>query len=143
MPFRNRIALVTGGASGIGRALCQELARRGASIVVADIQFEGAREVASGINAAGGRAEAVYLDVTGEEEVRNLVDQTVLRWGRLDYIFNNAGIGVGGEVRDLALDHWRRAIDVNLWGVIYGSVGAYRVMLGQTSGHIVNIASLA
>jgi NAD(P)-dependent dehydrogenase (short-subunit alcohol dehydrogenase family) len=141
--FHSQAAIVTGGASGIGRALCEELARRGAVVVVADINCEGARSVAAGIAANGGRAEAALLDVTRAEDVQRIVDDTVRAHGRLDYMFNNAGIGVGGEVRDLTLDHWRKSIDINLWGAIYGTTAAYAAMLRQGSGHIVNTASAA
>jgi NAD(P)-dependent dehydrogenase (short-subunit alcohol dehydrogenase family) len=141
--FHNQIAIVTGGASGIGRALCEELASRGAIAVVADIDGAGARAVASAIAANGGRATAAPLDVTRAENVERLVEETVRAHGRLDYMFNNAGIGVGGEVRDLTLDHWRKCIDVNLWGVIHGATAAYAAMLRQGSGHIVNTASAA
>lgn len=143
MSFRNKIAVVTGGASGIGRALCEELARGGSLAVVADINFEGAQAVAHAIGASGGRAIAAHLDVTRADDVQSLVNDIVGEHGRLDYIFNNAGIGVGGEVRDLSLDHWRKAIDINLWGVIYGTTAAYTAMVKQGSGHIVNIASAA
>jgi NAD(P)-dependent dehydrogenase (short-subunit alcohol dehydrogenase family) len=141
--FQNQIAIVTGGASGIGRALSEELARRGALAIAADINFEGAKAVASAIAASGGRASAAHLDVTHAEDVQRLVDDTVRDYGRLDYMFNNAGIGVAGEVRDLTLDLWRQAIDINLWGVIYGTSAAYPAMLRQASGHIVNTASAA
>jgi NAD(P)-dependent dehydrogenase (short-subunit alcohol dehydrogenase family) len=141
--FHNQIAIVTGGASGIGRALCQELARRRAMAVVADIDYEGAQAVASAIAANGGRATAAPLDVTRAEDVQRLVEETVRTHGRLDYMFNNAGIGVGGEVRELTLDHWRKCIDINLWGVIHGATAAYTAMLRQGSGHIVNTASAA
>lgn len=141
--FHNKVAIVTGGASGIGRALCEELARRGAVAVVADINFEGAQTVASAIVANGGRATAAPLDVTRAADVERLVEDTVRAHGRLDYMFNNAGIGVGGEVRDLTLDHWRKCVDINLWGVIYGTTAAYAAMLRQGSGHIVNTASAA
>jgi NAD(P)-dependent dehydrogenase (short-subunit alcohol dehydrogenase family) len=141
--FHNQVAIVTGGASGIGRALCEELAHRGAMAVVADIDGEGARAVASAIAAKGGRATAAPLDVARAEEVERLVDETVRAHGRLDYMFNNAGIGVGGEVRELTLDHWRKCIDINLWGVIHGATAAYAAMLRQGSGHIVNTASAA
>jgi NAD(P)-dependent dehydrogenase (short-subunit alcohol dehydrogenase family) len=143
MALHNQVAIVTGGASGIGRALCEELARQGAVAVVADINAEGAQAVAASIAAQGGRAVAAPLDVTRAEDVERLVEETVRDHGRLDFMFNNAGIGVGGEVRNLSLDHWRKAIDINLWGVIYGTAAAYAAMLRQGSGHIVNTASAA
>ena len=141
--FEGQVAIVTGGASGIGRALCEELGSRGALVVVADINLEGAQGVASALAANGARAEAARLDVTRAEDVERLVADTVRAHGRLDYMFNNAGIAVGGEVRDLSLDDWRKAIDVNLWGVICGNASAYTAMLRRGSGHIVNIASAA
>lgn len=140
MAFNAQVAIVTGGASGIGRALCEELARRGAIVVVADINYAGAQSVAAAI---GGKARAAALDVTNAQDVERLVEDTIRAEGRLDYMFNNAGIGVGGEVRDLSLDDWRTAVDINLWGVIYGTTAAYAAMMRQGSGHIVNTASAA
>jgi NAD(P)-dependent dehydrogenase (short-subunit alcohol dehydrogenase family) len=140
--FQDKVAIVTGGASGIGRALCQELGQRGAAVIVADINDEGAEQVASAITAKR-QAEAVHLDVSQEESVQNLIDETASEHGRLDYIFNNAGIGIGGEVRDLNLEDWRTVIDVNLMGVLYGTTIAYKLMVQQGFGHIVNTASLA
>ncbi len=141
--FKDKIAIVTGAASGIGRALAEELARRAAIVTLADINYEGAHRVAEEINAKGGRARAVLLDVSSAEDVERLVRETVSDRGRLDYIFNNAGIGVGGEAYEIDLHHWQRIIDINLLGVIYGMKAAYRVMIEQGSGHIVNTASLA
>jgi len=141
--FSGKTAIVTGGASGIGRALCRELAKAGADVTAADINEAGVQEVAEGIRKTGGRARAVKLDVTDEPAVRALVEKTAADQGRLDYMFNNAGIGIGGEVQDMSLDHWRRIVDVNLWGVLYGTLAAYRVMIRQGSGHIVNTASSA
>jgi NAD(P)-dependent dehydrogenase (short-subunit alcohol dehydrogenase family) len=141
--FKDKVAIVTGGASGIGRALCEELGRRGAAVVPADINAEGAAEVASVIKAAGGRARPARVDVSQAAQVQKLVDDTVSEHGRLDYIFNNAGVAVLGDMRDMEVEHWRRALDVNLWGVIHGTMSAYRVMVGQGSGHIVNTASAA
>jgi len=141
--FQDKTAIVTGGASGLGRALCEVLGKCGADVIVADINLEGAKNAAEGMGRSGARAEAVLLDVTIEEDVRDLVEKTVAEKGRLDYMFNNAGIGVSGEVQDIGLDQWRRIVDINLWGVIYGSLSAYRVMIKQGHGHIVNIASAA
>jgi NAD(P)-dependent dehydrogenase (short-subunit alcohol dehydrogenase family) len=139
--FNGKIAIVTGGASGIGRALCEALARSGAVAIVADLDLDHAREVAAALAGATGRLEAAEVDVTRVESVQALVDGVVARHGRLDFMFNNAGIAVAGEIRDIELEHWRRVIDVNLWGVIYGSRAAYTLMLRQGYGHIVNLAS--
>ncbi len=141
--FKDKVAIVTGGASGIGRALCEEMARYGARLIVADLNAAGATEVAAAIVASGGNAQAAPLDVADADAVQRLVADTVAQHQRLDLIFNNAGIGVGGEVRDLELDHWRKIIDINMLGVIYGIHAAYPVMLKQGFGHIVNTASLA
>lgn len=141
--FQNKVAVVTGGASGIGQALCEELARRGAAVVVADIDSQRAQHVASAIAAQGGRAESAEVDVADVKQMETLVAQTVSRHGQLDYFFNNAAIGVVGELRDLVPEHWRRPVDVNLLGVGYGTMAAYIVMVRQGSGHIVNVASLA
>ena len=141
--FQDKVAIVTGGASGIGQALCEHLGRKGAVVVVADINRKGVEQVASAITEAGGRAFAACLDVTRAEDVQKLVDKRIAENGRLDYMFNNAGIAITGDVRDMNLDQWRRIIDVNLMGVVYGTTAAYSVMHGQGFGHIVNTASLA
>ena len=122
--FRDKTAIVTGGASGIGKGLSEELGKYGAYVVVADLNGEEARNVAKSLMTAGGRAEAVTLDVTNEEDVRRLIDETAAKGGKLDYIFNNAGIGIGGEVRDMDLDHWERIVDLNQWGVVFGTLAA-------------------
>ncbi len=142
-PFQGAVALVTGGASGIGRALCEELARRGVAVVVADLNADGAAAVAAAITASGGKASAAGLDVRRADEVERVYSEAAAAHGRLDYVFNNAGLSTVGEVRDLDLAHWRKVVDVNLMGVIHGVHTAYRIMTAQESGHIVNTASLA
>jgi len=136
--YTGKVAIVTGGASGIGRAVCEALGRAGAIVVVADVNLTGAQRVAEAIG-----AQAVGVDVADAEAVERLVQATVAQHGRLDFMFNIAGICVVGELQDLTADHWRRIIQVNIFGVIYGATAAYRVMLKQGSGHIVNMASLA
>ena len=142
-PFKDKIAIVTGGASGIGRALCNELGVRGSVVIVADINMAGAQEAATAICQRGGQAYARHADVSDKGSVDRLVENTIAEHQRLDYMFNNAGISVTGDARDLHLEHWRRVIDVNLWGVIHGTTAAYAIMLGQGAGHIVNTASMA
>jgi NAD(P)-dependent dehydrogenase (short-subunit alcohol dehydrogenase family) len=141
--MRDRIAIVTGGASGIGRALCLELGRRGAQVTVTDIDAEAAKAVAGQIAANGGKAAGRRLDVTDAAEVKRLIDEVAAREGRIDLLFNNAGIGIGGEAQYLSLEDWRRLLEVNLFGVIHGVHAAYPLMVAQRSGHIVNTASIA
>lgn len=137
-----RVAIVTGGASGIGAALCRQLVQRGAHVVVADIDAPLAESVAKELSATGRRqAEAAALDVRDAVAVKALVDGVAGRHGRLDAMFNNAGIGMGGDIRELTIAHWDRTIDVNLRGVIHGVAAAYAVMAEQGFGHIINTAS--
>jgi NAD(P)-dependent dehydrogenase (short-subunit alcohol dehydrogenase family) len=142
-PFQNAVAVVTGGASGLGRALCEEMGRRGAIVVVTDLQEAACREVADGITAAGGRTSAAALDVRDPAAFERLLDDTIATHGRLDYVFNNAGMAAAGEAQTIPLDLWHKVMDVNLWGVIHGATAAYARMVRQGSGHIVNVASLA
>ena len=141
--FENAVAIVTGGGMGLGEALCEELGRRGATVVVADIDGEAARQVAGRLEQSGAPARAVWLDVANEAEVAKLIESTAADYGRVDYMINNAGIAIGGDSRDLSMQQWRRVLDVDLLGVVYGTVHAYRVMARQGHGHIVNISSLS
>ena len=141
--FAGATAIVTGGASGIGRALAEELAKRGGEVILADLQVDLAEKVASEIRASGGKAKAVKTDVTDFLAMERLVKEAFERTGRLDYIFNNAGIGIGGPVHLYGIEDWNQIIDVNLGGVINGIQAAYRVMIAQGFGHIINTASMA
>ena len=136
-------AIVTGGASGIGCALAVELARRGCEVVLADLQIEMAQDVAAQIQNSGGRAKAVKLDVTDFPALERLVRETVKSSGRLDYIFNNAGIAIGCTANHYSIEDWNKIIDVNFRGVVHGIQAAYKVMIEQGFGHIVNMASIA
>jgi NAD(P)-dependent dehydrogenase (short-subunit alcohol dehydrogenase family) len=140
--FRDRVAIVTGGASGIGRAIGAELSRYGARVVLADIDGEAAEKAAASMpNPATVRG--VRADVTDAAAVERLVGDTAREHGRLDFLFNNAGIVTFGEVRDMTLADWNAMIDVNLRGVVHGVAAAYPLMIRQGSGHIVNTASAA
>jgi NAD(P)-dependent dehydrogenase (short-subunit alcohol dehydrogenase family) len=142
-PRGNRSAIVTGGASGIGRALAEELARAGVYVVLADRQVDLAEQVAVGIRAHGGAGIASELDVRDPDRFRAVVQTTVAEAGCLDYLFNNAGIAVAGEMRDYNLEDWQDVFDVNLRGVWHGILAAYPLMIEQGFGHIVNTASLS
>lgn len=137
--FKNKTALVTGGASGIGRALCELLGQSGAVVSVADIDIDGARRVASSI--PGGKA--IRADVAKSDEVESMILETASDRGRLDFLFNNAGIANFGDARDLGLEHWRRIIEVDLMGVVHGCITGYKLMVKQGFGHIANTASIA
>lgn len=140
----SRTAIVTGGASGIGAALARALVTRGDSVVIADLDSSTASDVAADLNRQGpGRARAEALDVRDAEAVQSVVEEAHRRDGRLDLMFNNAGIGIGGAVEEFALSHWDRVIDVDLRGVVHGVAAVYPLMLRQGHGHIVNTASVA
>ena len=141
--YRDKIAIVTGAASGIGLALCQQLARRGALVTLVDVDGAPLAKAAEALASAGMRARAAVVDVTDRDAVEQLVESAVSEFGRLDLLVNNAGIGVGGEARDLAYADWKEVIDVNLFGVIHGVAAAYPLMVRQGCGHIVNVASVA
>jgi NAD(P)-dependent dehydrogenase (short-subunit alcohol dehydrogenase family) len=140
----SRVAIVTGGASGIGRALGAALVARGDRVVLADVDGAAAEEAAERLRAGGpGTATAAAVDVRDADAVASLVTGTAARLGRLDLLFNNAGIGIGGPAEELSPAHWDRTVDVNLRGVLHGVQAAYPLMLRQGYGHIVNTASLA
>jgi NAD(P)-dependent dehydrogenase (short-subunit alcohol dehydrogenase family) len=141
--YSGAVAIVTGGASGIGRALSEALAQRGAIVVIADRQADLAEETAARIRGVNGKAAAAAVDVTDFDAMDRLVQQVVLEQGRLDYFFNNAGIGIGGEVRDYQIQDWRDVFAVNIGGVANGVQAAYPVMVRQGFGHIINTASMA
>lgn len=141
--FEGAVAIVTGGASGIGKSLGEELATRGCEVVLADRDLAGAQAVASSIASAGGTATAAALDVTDADALESLVTSTAQRCGRLDYMFNNAGIALNGRFEDFGLEHWERIVSVNFMGVVHGTRAAQRCMAAQGFGHIINTASFA
>lgn len=143
-PFDGKVALITGGASGIGRALSRELSRAGATVVVADRNGPAAQAEAAYLSERGARAEAIAVDVSDGGAVERAVDDVWSRLGRIDYLFNNAGIGgPAAEFQEISLEDWRRVLGVNLMGVVHGAHAVYPRMIRRGSGHIVNTASIA
>lgn len=138
-----KVALITGGASGIGAAIAAKLAEGGAEVWIADRQASMGEELATQLRARGAKAHAVELDVRSFPAFERAVADVIETSGQIDFLFNNAGIGIGGEIDSFTIDDWNNIIDVNLRGVINGIQAAYPVMIKQGSGHIVNTASLA
>jgi NAD(P)-dependent dehydrogenase (short-subunit alcohol dehydrogenase family) len=139
-----RVAVVTGAASGIGRALAVAFAAAGSAVVVADLDRDEAEVVAAAIRSAGGEAEPVRVDVSDAAAVDQLAATTLERFGRVDVLCNNAGVSTFNLLRDQTLDDWRWVFGVNLWGVIHGLQSFVPIMRSQgTPAHIVNTASIA
>jgi meso-butanediol dehydrogenase / (S,S)-butanediol dehydrogenase / diacetyl reductase len=144
MRFEGKVALVTGGASGIGLATADRLSREGATVVIADIDAAGGERAAAELTARGpGRAGFIATDVTDESSVARLVDETVRSHGRIDVLFNNAGIFEPGEIHEVEAAAWDRQLAVNLRSVYLVSRRVVPVMLAQGGGAIVNNASVA
>jgi NAD(P)-dependent dehydrogenase (short-subunit alcohol dehydrogenase family) len=136
-----KTAVITGGASGIGEATARRFVAEGARVVVADIQVDAGRAV---VGSLGDAARFHVCDVTDEDQVAAAVDLAVSTWGRLDVMFNNAGIiGAVGPVAETTRDAWLKTIDVLLNSVFYGSKHAARVMVPQGSGSIIATSSIA
>lgn len=137
------MAIITGGASGIGRAVSEELVKRGCEVIIADLQGDLSEEIALKLRLSGGKTTAVETDVTSYHALERLVRETVERTGRLDYIFNNAGVGIGGNVNHFGIEDWNYIVKVNLMGVVNGIQAVYKIMAEQGFGHIVNTTSMA
>jgi NAD(P)-dependent dehydrogenase (short-subunit alcohol dehydrogenase family) len=144
MRFEGRVALVTGGASGIGLASARRLLEEGATVVIADLDGAAGERAVDGLRAEGHEpVEALAADVSASADVRSLVDRIMARHGRIDALFNNAGIFLPGTVADMADDDWARVIAVNLTSVFLVSKHVVPHMLAAGKGAIVNNASIA
>lgn len=141
MRLEDKVCLVTGGASGIGKATSLLFAREGAILVVVDRDAAGAEEVAREIRRAGGKASAVGADVSREADVRDMIAQALTDFGRLDVLVNNAGYGITGSVVETSEEQWSRLMSVNLTGVYLACKYAIPEMADRGRGVIVNVAS--
>jgi NAD(P)-dependent dehydrogenase (short-subunit alcohol dehydrogenase family) len=139
-----RVAVVTGAASGIGRAMAKMWAAEGMHVVLADIDLTGAKRVENEIGASGGEALAVECDVSRGESVERLAERVYSEFGATNVLCNNAGILFGRRLVNCSLDDWNRVLGVNLWGAIHG-VHAFlpRILAQDSPAHIVNTASAA
>ncbi len=141
--LQNKVAIVTGGSSGIGRATALAFAREGVKVVVSDVARDGGEETVRLIKEQGGEAIFVPCDVSQSSDVEALVNKTVETYGRLDFACNNAGIGgEAAHTADYSVDGWNKVIGVNLSGVFYGMKYQIPEMAKQGGGVIVNMASI-
>ena len=137
--LEDRVALVTGGAQGLGQAICWRLAQEGCHVAVADLNEADAVATAAGIKDR--KAIAIKVDVTDEAQVAAMVDRTVVEFGRIDLVVSNAGILISGEIADFPAEKWRAVMNVNLFGYFLTAKHAARVMIPQKKGVILQINS--
>jgi NAD(P)-dependent dehydrogenase (short-subunit alcohol dehydrogenase family) len=142
--FRDRVAVVTGAASGIGLALAERFAAEGMKVVMADIEAGALATASEALRRHAATVLAIRVDVSRPEDVERLADETYRAFGAAHVVCNNAGVGVIGAVHEHTLEDWQWVINVNLWGVIHG-VRAFlpRMLAGGDEGHFVNTASIA
>ena len=141
--YKDKICIVTGANSGIGYALSEELLKRGATVYMAGRDPAKIATAAGQLSAHGDRVRQIVVDVTKREQVQKAIEGTAAEAGRLDMLFNNAGVGGTTQYEKATLEDWRNIIDTNVWSVIYGTHAAVPIMLRQGSGHIVNTASIS
>jgi len=140
--FKDKVAVITGGASGIGRCLGEKLSAYGAHVVLSDINAVGLEDAIVKMAGNRGSVTGEVLNVADYDAFKAHLDGVVDAKGRIDYIFNNAGIAIASEFQDMTVEDWRKVIDINLHGVFHGSILAYKQMVKQGFGHIVNLSSI-
>ncbi len=143
MRLENKVAIVTGGAAGIGRAICEVFAEEGAKVAIGDIDAEGGRETVSRVEDAGGSAVFVVTDVSQESQAQALVERAVSEYGAINVLVNDAAAFVFGEVQDVTDAEWQRVLGVNVLGPSYMVKHALEPMKAAGGGSIVNIASVS
>ena len=141
--YRDKICIVTGANSGIGYALSEELLNRGATVYMAGRNPEKVAKAAEQLSAYKDRVHTLVVDVTKQEQVQTAIEGTAAEAGRLDMLFNNAGIFKPMLFETATLEDWKEDIETNLWSIIYGVHAAVPIMLKQGSGHVVNTSSLS
>jgi NADP-dependent 3-hydroxy acid dehydrogenase YdfG len=139
---RGKVAVVTGAASGIGRALAYELARRGARLAISDVDEVGLAETARQVRVIGAKVHEQRLDVTDRAAVLAYADAVAAEFGTVNMIFNNAGIAFTGDIADMTFEQIERVVDVDFWGVVNGTKAVLPHLIDSGDGHVVNVSSL-
>jgi NAD(P)-dependent dehydrogenase (short-subunit alcohol dehydrogenase family) len=140
--IKGSVAVVTGAASGIGRALAYELARRGASVAISDVDEVGLAETARHARTIGARVHEQRLDVTDRTAVLAYADKVAKEFGTVNIVINNAGIAFTGDIEDMTFEQIERVMDVDYWGVVHGTKAFLPYLIASGRGHVVNISSL-
>jgi NADP-dependent 3-hydroxy acid dehydrogenase YdfG len=141
--FRDKVVVITGAGSGIGKAAAEAFTVEGADVVIADIREDRLQEVSSGIIARGGRALIRKVDVSDRTQVEDLASFAIKEKGRVDILFNNAGVAIGAAFENTSIEEWEWIFSINFWGVLYGIKAFLPHMIERKYGHIVNTSSLA
>ena len=142
MRFKEKSVIVTGGASGIGRAIAEQFAQEGATVIVADIDRESTQDTVEAISARGGRALPVNVDVSNPRSVQQMIDTTVDANGRLDVIVNSAAVPSVSKIIDISFETWNKVLNINLTGTFLCAQAAARCMVDAGGGRIINLASV-
>lgn len=141
MEFQNKVAVITGAGSGIGRAMALALAKLGMDIVIADIDYDRLAKIQKEIQDIGRRAFAIHCDVSKNTDVEKLAKETLSNMGTVDFLFNNAGIGLYGKFENMRFSDYEKVLQINLFGVIRGVMAFLPFMVEKGSGYIINTAS--
>lgn len=142
MELKDRVAIITGGASGIGLATAKSFAAKGVKVVLSDYHEENGLKAAEELKAMGAEAIFVLTDVSKEESVKELVSRTIEHYGKLDILFNNAGVGIIAPTHELSTEEYNRIISINQHGIFYGAKYAIQEMLKTDGGVIINTSSI-
>jgi NAD(P)-dependent dehydrogenase (short-subunit alcohol dehydrogenase family) len=140
--FTNKVAVVTGAGSGIGRALAVELAKRGAKVAISDVDDQGLAETLALVQGVGAHVRSDHLDVAERERVLAYADEIAAHFGKVNLVFNNAGIAYTGNVEEMSFKDVERIMDVDFWGVVNGTKAFLPHLIASGDGHVVNISSI-